>query len=116
MAYLPAQSDSKTVDTNRDSRKNGPTADDQKNNEGDRKMTADIRRAVVGDKSLSTSAHNIKIITRNGAVTLRGRVKSEDEKKAVVAKAEEVAGHGKVTDELQISQAKMTSREKQPDK
>jgi osmotically-inducible protein OsmY len=87
-------------------RNNGPTADNQKDDRRDRKMTADIRKAVVGDHSLSTNAHNVKIITRNGAVTLRGRVKSEEEKRSIVAKAEQVAGQGKVTDELQIASDK----------
>lgn len=75
-----------------------PTADSQKNNESDRQMTADIRKSIVGDSSLSTMAHNVKIITRNGQVTLRGRLKSDDEKQNVVAKAEQVAGKGNVHD------------------
>jgi osmotically-inducible protein OsmY len=107
-------SDTKAVDTSRDARNNGPTADNQKNNKTDIQTTADIRKAVVADKSLSTAAHNVKIITRNGAVTLRGRVSSQDEEKSVVAKAEEVAGHGNVTDELKVSAGKM--KDSQPDK
>lgn len=106
--------DPKAVDMSRDARNNGPTADNQKNNKADIKTTADIRKAIVGDKSLSTTAHNVKIITRNGAVTVRGRVQSDDERKAVIAKAEEVAGHGNVTDELKLSAAKM--KDSQPDK
>src|SRR5438552_2918845 len=109
------KSTDQVVDTDRDARKSGPTADNQKENEADRKTTADIRKAVIDDKSLSTIAHNVKIITRNGQVTLRGRVKSEDEKRAIAAKAEEVAGKGKVTDEIQISTGS-ASREKHPDK
>jgi osmotically-inducible protein OsmY len=108
------QEKTKTLDTSRDARENGPTADNQKNNQADRRMTADIRKAVVDDKDLSTSAHNVKIITRNGEVTLRGRVKSEEEKRAVVAKAEEIAGKGKVTDSLMI--APDHSKETRPDK
>jgi osmotically-inducible protein OsmY len=54
------------------------------------------------DKSLSTYAHNVKIITQNGRVTLKGPVRSEDEKKTVEAKATEVAGENKVTSELDI--------------
>src|SRR5262249_48106942 len=64
-----------------------PTADQQKSNKADRDLTQQIRQAVVSDKSLSTSAHNVKIISRNGTVTLRGEVKSDEEKKAIVAKA-----------------------------
>ncbi len=106
--------DAKAVDTSRDARSNGPTADNQKNNKTDIKTTADIRKAIVGDKSLSTTAHNVKVITVNGAVTLRGRVKSDDERKAIISKAEDVAGHGNVTDELKLSAAKM--KDTQPDK
>lgn len=82
---------------------NGPTADNQKNNSADRHMTQQIRKAVVGDKSLSTSAHNVKIITQNGMVTLRGEVKSEDEKKAIKQHAIDAAGDAsKVTDEITV--------------
>jgi osmotically-inducible protein OsmY len=77
---------------------NAPTAENQKNDAADRKMTADIRKSVVDDKSLSTQAHNVKIITRNGEVTLRGRLKSEDERQNIVAKAEQIAGKGHVHD------------------
>jgi hyperosmotically inducible periplasmic protein len=49
-----------------------PTADQQKNNRSDLDLTRRIRRAIVADKSLSTSAHNVKIITQNGKVTLKG--------------------------------------------
>ena len=54
------------------------------------------------DKSLSTYAHNVKIVTQDGQVTLKGPVRSEDEKRAIEAKAAEVAGDGKVTSELNI--------------
>jgi len=54
------------------------------------------------DKSLSTYAHNVKIITQNGQVTLKGPVRSEDEKKTVETKAAEVAGENKVTSQLDI--------------
>jgi hyperosmotically inducible protein len=78
------------------------TADQQKNNRSDREVTKEIRSAVVKDKSLSTYAHNIKIITQNGEVTLKGPVRSDDEKKAIVAEAEQVAGPGKVNDQLSV--------------
>ena len=54
------------------------------------------------DKSLSTYAHNVKIVTQDGQVTLKGPVRSEDEKKAIEDKAAEVAGNGKVTSELNV--------------
>lgn len=79
------------------------TADQQKNDKSDRELTQNIRKAVMADKSLSLEAHNVKIISRNGAATLRGKVKSEDEKKAIVGKAIQAAGAGNVTDELMVS-------------
>lgn len=66
-------------------------------------MTQKIRKSVVSDKSLSMSAHNVKIISRDGMVTLRGAVKSDDEKKSIEDKATEIAGQGKVTSELTVT-------------
>ena len=81
------------------------TADQQKANATDRDLTKKIRRSVMADKSLSTYAHNIKIISQNGVVTLKGPVKSDDEKRAVVAKAVAVAGTAdKVTDQISVKQ------------
>jgi hyperosmotically inducible periplasmic protein len=81
------------------------TADNQKMNVNDRELTQKIRKAVVADKSLSTYAHNVKIISQNGAVTLKGPVRSDDEKKSIVAKAAEIAGGpDKVSDELTVKQ------------
>ncbi|HXA68669.1 MAG TPA: BON domain-containing protein [Bryobacteraceae bacterium] len=71
-------------------------------NKADRELTRQIRKAIVSDKSLSTLAHNVKILTRGGAVTLKGQVKSDDEKKAIEDKASGVAGNGKVTSELTV--------------
>lgn len=87
----------------RDRNSSEPTADQQKENGSDRQLTQQIRRAIMKDKSLSTYAHNVKIITQNGSVTLKGAVKSEQEKQAIEAKATEVAGAGKVTNELQVA-------------
>jgi len=84
----------------RDRSPNEPTADQQKDNRSDRDITQQIRQSLMKDKSLSTYAHNVKIVTQDGQVTLKGPVQSEDEKKAIEAKATEVAGHGKVTSEL----------------
>ena len=81
------------------------TADQQKVNATDRELTKKIRQSVLADKSLSTYAHNIKIISQNGAVTLKGPVKSDDEKKAIVAKAVAVAGSAdKVSDQISVKQ------------
>ena len=86
----------------RDRSQNEPTADQQKDNRSDRDITQQIRQSLMKDKSLSTYAHNVKIVTQGGQVTLKGPVRSEDEKKAIETKASEVAGDGKVTSELNI--------------
>lgn len=79
------------------------TADQQKMNKADRDLTAQIRKSIMADKSLSTYAHNIKVISQDGVVTLKGPVHSDDEKKAIVAKAVEVAGSpDKVTDQITV--------------
>jgi hyperosmotically inducible protein len=86
--------------TNKD---NQPTADKQKMNASDRDVTAKIRRSIMDDKTLSTYAHNVKIITQNGVVTVKGPVRSDDEKKTIVTKAVEVVGSAdKVTDEITV--------------
>jgi hyperosmotically inducible protein len=79
-------------DNTRANKSDSPTADQQTNKVGDRELTQKIRKSVMDDKTLSTYAHNVKIIARNGAVTLKGPVRSEEEKKAIEAKAVEVAG------------------------
>jgi hyperosmotically inducible protein len=86
----------------RDRNASAPTAQEQKENGPDRETTQKIRKAIVADKSLSTYAHNVKIITQNGRVTLKGPVQSEEDKKAIEAKAAEVAGESNVTSELQV--------------
>ena len=68
----------------------------------DRKITQQIRESLVKDKSLSTDGHNVKVVTQNGQVTLKGPVRSDDEKKTIEAKATEIAGENKVTSELNI--------------
>jgi hyperosmotically inducible periplasmic protein len=81
------------------------TADQQKGNVSDRELTAKIRRSIMADKSLSSYAHNIKVVSQNGTVTLKGPVKSDDEKKVVLAKAVEVAGSASnVTDQISVKQ------------
>ena len=90
----------------RDKNKSEPTADQQKNNRSDREIAQQIRQSVVKDKSLSTYAHNVKIISQNGMVTLKGPVRSEDEKHAVEAKAAAVAGQDNVTSELEVQPKK----------
>jgi hyperosmotically inducible periplasmic protein len=69
----------------------------------DRQLAQQIRRAMTKDKSLSTFAHNVTIICQNGMVTLRGPVRSEDEKQSVEGKAIEVVGSNHVTSELAVA-------------
>jgi hyperosmotically inducible protein len=80
-----------------------PTADQQKMNATDREITKKIRSALHSDDSLSTYAHNVKIITREGKVTLKGPVRSEDEKNKVATAATTVAGEGNVTNEITVA-------------
>jgi hyperosmotically inducible protein len=80
-----------------------PTADQQKMNNTDRDITKKIRRALHSDDSLSTYAHNVKIITRNGKVTLKGPVRSEEEKGKVAMDATMVAGEGNVSNEITVA-------------
>ena len=79
------------------------TAEDQSENEADRTITQNIRKAITSDDSLSTNAKNVKIITSDGTVTLRGPVKSEKEKADIEAKAKQVAGVKKVDNQLEIA-------------
>jgi osmotically-inducible protein OsmY len=82
------------------------TSGDQSETKADIAVTQKIRQAVVADDSLSTNAHNVKIITANGAVTLRGPVKNDDERKKIAAMAEQVAGVGKVQNHLEVAPPK----------
>ena len=97
----PAKPDNTKVNK-RDRSKAEPTADQQKENANDRELARKIRRAIVSDKSLSTYAHNVKVIVQHGGVTLKGPVHTEEEKRAVVAKAAEIAGAGRITDEISV--------------
>ena len=81
------------------------TADTQSNHSSDVDLTKRIRQSVVADKSLSTYAHNVKIVTLNGSVTLNGVVRSDEEKDAVEMKAVAVAGKDKVTNALKVAPA-----------
>jgi osmotically-inducible protein OsmY len=79
-----------------------PTADQAKNDKSDREIMRQIRQSIVADKDLSTYAHNIKIISQHGQVTLKGPVHSDDERQRIEAKATEVAGAGNVTNQISV--------------
>ena len=98
-----AQAPDNTTVNKRDRDAAQATADQQKENRSDRDLTKQIRQSIIADKSLSTYAHNVKIVSQNGTVTLKGPVKSDDEKTAVIAKAVAVAGStDKVTDQITV--------------
>ena len=80
------------------------TSGDQSETEADRTLTQKIRKAVVADDSLSMTAHNVKIITVDGVVTLRGPVDSPKEKATVAAKAENVPGVKRVDNQIEVTQ------------
>jgi len=92
-----------TAVNKRDRDRSEPTADQQKSNVSDRDLTKRIRQSIMGDKSLSTYAHNVKVISQNGVVTLKGPVRSEEEKRAIESKAMDVVGSGgKVNNEMSV--------------
>ena len=86
----------------RDRAGNTLTPGDQGNSLDDRDLTQRIRKSLVASPAYSLIAKNIKIITVNGKVTLRGPVKSESEKTEVVNLARSIAGEGNVEDQLEI--------------
>jgi osmotically-inducible protein OsmY len=99
----PAQTQPDNTKVNKQDRAPGAvTADQQKMNSSDRDLTKKIRQAIVKDKSLSTYAHNIKVISQNGTVTLKGPVHTDDEKTAIEAKAAEIAGRDNVKSEITV--------------
>ena len=102
-AQVPADNTGRNT---RDSDGNTMTADKQSNATDDVEITRKIRKAVVADKSLSTSAHNVKIVTVDRVVTLRGPVASSEEKAIVGKKAIQVAGVSKVDNQLEIAPAR----------
>ncbi len=88
----------------RDRNQAEPTADQQKENKSDRELARNVRRSLVKDKSLSTYAHNIKVVAQDGKVTLKGPVRSAEEKQAIEAKAAEAAGGAdKINSEIEVA-------------
>jgi hyperosmotically inducible periplasmic protein len=81
------------------------TAEQQSEATSDRILTKKIRQALIADKSLSVYGHNVKIITKDGAVTLKGPVNSQEEKQAIASKAQSIVGSpDKVTNQLLVKQ------------
>jgi osmotically-inducible protein OsmY len=100
-AQSPAPDNTKTNARDRNAAQK--TAGDQSNTRPDLETTREIRKAIVADKDLSTYAHNIKIVTVSGKVTLKGPVHTEAERTAVAAKAADVVGAANVIDHVSVT-------------
>jgi len=104
-SLLFAQADN-TAKNKRDRTDPKKTADNQMNNESDLEITRKIRKMLTDDSSLSTYAKNVKIVSQNGKVTLRGPVNTSEEKQKVRAHAVMVAGEANVSDEIELVKMK----------
>jgi hyperosmotically inducible periplasmic protein len=80
------------------------TSGDQSNSSEDTKITANVRRALVKDSSLTMTAKNVKIVTAGGTVTLRGPVKSAEEKTKIEQLAAAAANGAKIDNQLEIKE------------
>ena len=109
-AQTPRTPPDNTKVNTRDRAKGAVTADQQKENAGDRELTQKIRKSLMADKSLSTYAHNVKVVAQGGQVTLKGPVRTAEEKQSVEAKAVELAGAGHVTNQMSIAPSKAAKK------
>src|SRR5438876_6555089 len=91
-----------TATNERDRSGETQTSGDQSNSSADLKITQAIRRALMKDRELSTTAKNIKVVTANGQVTLRGPVKSAQEKAKVDQIARSAASTAQIDDQLEV--------------
>jgi hyperosmotically inducible protein len=95
---------SQQPDNSAQNKNQSTTADNQPNAKSDRMLAQQARKAVIADKDLSTYAHNVKIIALNGSVTLKGPVKSDDEKQKVASDIASVVGADKISNQLTVKQ------------
>ena len=95
-----------TAQNDRDRSGETRTSGDQSKSPEDMKVTADIRRAIMKDSTLSVTAQNIKIITVNGQVTLLGPVNTAEEKTKIEQLAKAVAGNAKIDNQLEVKASK----------
>jgi osmotically-inducible protein OsmY len=102
LGYVPAHG--QEPDNSRENKTQSTTADDQANAKTDRLTTARVRKAIIADKNLSIYAHNVKIITQGGHVTLKGPVKSEEEKQQVASDAASVVSAENISNELTVKE------------
>jgi len=100
---LLAQAPDNSATNKRDRDAGAVTAGTQKNDKNDLKLAKDIRQSIYKDKSLSTYAHNVKIVVAEGKVTLKGPVRSDAEKSAVAEKASGIAGATNIVNELEVA-------------
>jgi hyperosmotically inducible periplasmic protein len=92
-----------TAKNERDRSGETKTSGDQSNSSADLKTTQAIRQALMRDPALSATAKNIKVITANGQVTLRGPVKTAKEKAKIGQLAKSAAGGAQIEDQLEIT-------------
>ena len=92
-----------TAKNERDRSGETQTSGDQSNSSADLKTTQAIRQALMKDGELSTTAKNIKVITANGHVTLRGPVKTAQEKAKIDQLAKSAAGGAQIEDQLEVT-------------
>jgi hyperosmotically inducible protein len=103
-SFVPNRMLAQAPDNSTQNKNETPTADNQANLKMDRQITAQIRKSIVSEKDLSTYAHNVKVITVNGQVTLKGPVQTNEEKQKVVSLASNVVSPDKVVDDLTVKQ------------
>jgi osmotically-inducible protein OsmY len=112
---LPAAQQTPAADNTKvnkqDRNKSEPTADQAQNNAADRELMQKIRQAVMDDESLSTYAHNVKIIAQDGKVTLKGPVHTQEEEMNIGQKAVNVAGAGNVVNKITVKGEKKKKKE-----
>jgi hyperosmotically inducible periplasmic protein len=99
-----AQDQNTKPDNSAQNKNQDQTAQNQSSAPSDRELTAKVRKAILADKDLSTYAHNIKIITQNGTVTLKGPVKSDDEKQKIESDVAAVVAPGSIVNQLTVTQ------------
>ena len=114
-AFPHAQTSSQTPPDNtkvnrRDRAATAKTADQQGNSKADLDLTRQIRRAIMDDKTLTTYGHNVKVITRDGHVTLKGPVHTAEEKSALETTATKIAGAGNVTNQISVTTSTKKTR------
>lgn len=102
LGSLPAHG--QQPDNSKQNKDQSATADNQPNAQADRTTTANVRKAIIADKNLSMYAHNVKILTRGGHVTLKGPVKSEEEKQQVATDAASAVSADNISNELTVKQ------------